>query len=284
VQEEASQTFTRLTGERRCDEMRRAPTPQAEVPPNTLQTGRCAARNKQGNPCAAPALKGAELCLAHSGQTRLDSAKGAQRSAEVRRAKAEARRETLRDKLARKLEEHADEVVAAYLAGIRSDDPNRAYRAADAWISRVHGRPKETIETQLPALDDPLDIASMSCEQRDALKRKLLAQHPHLADVLGLDTGSLSVADVSATVLTAATPGGRGSKAACPVPPRRARAARDPNRDVRASERNMCRTVVSASLIWRLPSGGSVNAQLAVSGAATFGRAASSRTYAPTGL
>jgi hypothetical protein len=54
---------------------------------------------------------------AHSGQTRLDSAKGAQRSAEVRRAKAEARRETLRDRLARKLEERADEVVAAYLAG-----------------------------------------------------------------------------------------------------------------------------------------------------------------------
>jgi hypothetical protein len=126
--------------------------------------------------------------LAHSGQTRLDSAKGAQRSAEVRRAKAEARRETLRDKLARKLEEHADEVVDAYLAGIRSDDPNRAYRAADAWISRVHGRPKETIETQLPALDDPLDIASMTREQRDALKRKLLAQYPHLVDELGLDT------------------------------------------------------------------------------------------------
>jgi hypothetical protein len=45
--------------------------------------------------------------------------------------------------LARKLEEHADEVVNAYLAGIRSDEPNRAYRAADAWISRVHGQPKE---------------------------------------------------------------------------------------------------------------------------------------------
>jgi hypothetical protein len=37
-------------------------------------------------------------------------------------------------KLARKLEEHADEVVAAYLATIGSDDPNRTYRAADAWI------------------------------------------------------------------------------------------------------------------------------------------------------
>jgi hypothetical protein len=136
-----------------------------------------------------PALKGAELCLAHSGQTRLDSAKGAQRSAEVRRAKAEARRETLRDKLARKLEEHADEVVAAYLAGIRSDDPNRAYRAADAWISRVHGRPKETIEN-VSVWDDPLDIASMTREERDRLKRQLVAANPEAARQLGLTIAS----------------------------------------------------------------------------------------------
>jgi len=89
--------------------------------------------------------------------------------------------ETLRDKLARKLEEHADEVVAAYLAGIRSNDPNRAYRAADAWISRVHGRPKETVET-VSRPDDSLDIASMTREQRDALKRELLRQHPELVE------------------------------------------------------------------------------------------------------
>jgi 2-oxo-4-hydroxy-4-carboxy--5-ureidoimidazoline (OHCU) decarboxylase len=91
--------------------------------------------------------------------------------------------ETLRDKLARKLEEHADEVVAAYLAGIRSDDPNRAYRAADAWISRVHGRPKDTVEN-VTVPDDPLDIASMTREGRDALKRELLRQHPELAQKL----------------------------------------------------------------------------------------------------
>ena len=136
---------------------------------------------QERRPCAAPALKGAALCLAHSGRTRLDSAKGAQRSAEVRRAKAEARRETLQDKLARKLDEHADEVVAAYLAGIRSDDPNRAYRAADAWISRVHGRPKETVEN-VTAPDESLDVASMSREQREPLKRELLRQNPELAE------------------------------------------------------------------------------------------------------
>jgi hypothetical protein len=118
--------------------------------------------------------------LAHSGMTRLDSAKGAQRSAEVRRAKAQARRETLRDKLARKLEEHADEVVAAYLAGIRSDDPNRAYWAADAWISRVHGRPKETVEN-VSSTDDPLDVAAMPREERARLARELALQHPELA-------------------------------------------------------------------------------------------------------
>jgi hypothetical protein len=181
VQDESTQTFDRLTAARRCDDVQGSPKPDAEIPPNTLQTGRCGARNKQGDPCAAPALKGAQLCLAHSGQTRLDSAKGAQRSAEVRQEKARLRRETLRDKLARKLEEHADEVVAAYLAGIRSDDPNRAYRAADAWISRVHGRPKETVEN-VTAFDDPLDVSKMTREQLGALKREILRQHPELVE------------------------------------------------------------------------------------------------------
>jgi hypothetical protein len=45
----------------------------------------------------------------------------------------------------------------------------------------VHGRPKETVEN-VTALDDPLDVASMSREQRDALKRQILRQHPELAE------------------------------------------------------------------------------------------------------
>ena len=113
----ATQLFDRLTLSLVLPAGSASGTPP-EPSANTLQTGRCAARNRKGDPCAAPALRGAELCLAHSGKTRLDSAKGAARSAEVRRVKAQARRETLQDKLARELDEHADEVVAAYLAGI----------------------------------------------------------------------------------------------------------------------------------------------------------------------
>jgi hypothetical protein len=56
------------------------------------------------------------------------------------------RRETVRDKLARKLEEHADEVVAAYLKGVRSADVRQAYKAAEAWLSRLHGRPTQVVE------------------------------------------------------------------------------------------------------------------------------------------
>jgi hypothetical protein len=98
----------------------------------------------------ARATRQSHLCLAHSGLVKLDARKAAAKSAKVRRAKADARRETLRDKLARKLEEHADEVVDAYLKGVRSSDPHQAYKAAEAWLSRVQGRPTQTVETTSP--------------------------------------------------------------------------------------------------------------------------------------
>jgi hypothetical protein len=37
-------------------------------------------------------------------------------------------------------------------------------------------------EDEQPA--DPLDVSAMTREQRDALKRKILAQHPHLVEEL----------------------------------------------------------------------------------------------------
>jgi homoserine kinase len=144
------------------------------------------ALNKRGEPCAAPPLNDGELCLAHPGRTKLDSKKAAERSAEVRRHRALARNESLRDKLARKLEEHADEIVGAFLRGVRSNDPAVAVRAAEAWLSRVYGRPKETIETSV-AIPDPLEVAKMTAEERDALKRRLVAQHPEVVEkILGL--------------------------------------------------------------------------------------------------
>ena len=53
----------------------------------------------------------------------------------------------------------------------------------------MHGRPKETIEN-VSVWDDPLDIASMTREERDRLKRQLVAANPEAARQLGLTIAS----------------------------------------------------------------------------------------------
>jgi hypothetical protein len=55
------------------------------------------------------------------------------------------------------------------------------------YVQLVYGRQLQQKEDEQPTGSDPLDIASMTREQRDKLKRKLLAEHPHLAEQLGLD-------------------------------------------------------------------------------------------------
>jgi hypothetical protein len=51
-----------------------------------------------------------------------------------------------------------------------------------AYVQLVYGRQLQQPADETPA--DPLDVASMSPEQRDALKRRILAQHPHLVQQL----------------------------------------------------------------------------------------------------
>jgi hypothetical protein len=48
--------------------------------------------------------------------------------------------------------------------------------------SWVYGRQLQQPEDEQPA--DPLDVSAMTREQRDALKRRILAQHPELVEEL----------------------------------------------------------------------------------------------------
>ena len=59
---------------------------------------------------------------------------------------------------------------------------------AIGYVQLVYGRQLQQRLDEQPADVDPLDVASMTREQRDALKRHLLAKHPHLVDELRLDT------------------------------------------------------------------------------------------------
>jgi hypothetical protein len=54
--------------------------------------------------------------------------------------------------------------------------------------SPAHGRPNETVEN-VTALDDRLDVASMTREQRQAAQGEILRQHPELADEFRRMTG-----------------------------------------------------------------------------------------------
>ncbi len=51
-----------------------------------------------------------------------------------------------------------------------------------AYVQRVYGRQLQQPEDEQPA--DPLDVSAMSRDERNALKRRILAQHPELVQEL----------------------------------------------------------------------------------------------------
>jgi hypothetical protein len=52
-----------------------------------------------------------------------------------------------------------------------------------AYVQLVYGRQLQQPKDEQQS-SDPLDVASMSREERDALKRRILSQHPHLVSEL----------------------------------------------------------------------------------------------------
>lgn len=137
---------------------------------------RCTAtRAKDGQPCQAWAVTGRDLCAGHAGLGKLDHKAASAKSAAVRRHKAERRKLSLLDLIAERLETKADTIVQAYeKAGAEGD-----WRAFEALITRVHGKPTERIETTEIGSDPRL----LSVEQRAELRRRLVAEHPELLEL-----------------------------------------------------------------------------------------------------
>jgi hypothetical protein len=51
-----------------------------------------------------------------------------------------------------------------------------------AYVQLLCGRQLQQPADEQPS--DPLEVSAMTREQRDALKRRILGQHPHLVDEL----------------------------------------------------------------------------------------------------
>jgi hypothetical protein len=74
-------------------------------------------------------------------------------------------------------------VLSALRRGLENKDAGKAARTAVAYVQLVYGRQLQQPpdETSSP---DPVDVSAMTRERRDALKRRILAQHSHLVDEL----------------------------------------------------------------------------------------------------
>jgi hypothetical protein len=92
-----------------------------------------------------------------------------------------------RERAARAFDDDWPQVLAALRRGLDDKDAGKAARTAVAYVQLVYGRQLQQPKDEQPA--DPLDVASMTREQRDALKRRILAQHPHLVQELTGDMG-----------------------------------------------------------------------------------------------
>jgi hypothetical protein len=81
------------------------------------------------------------------------------------------------------LDDDWPDVLKALRAGLRDKDAGKAARTAIAYVQLVYGRQlRQPRDEGEPA--GPLDVASMSREERDALKRRILQERPDLAEGL----------------------------------------------------------------------------------------------------
>ena len=87
---------------------------------------------------------------------------------------------------ARALDDDWPQVLAALRRGLADKDAGKAARTAIAYVQLVYGR-----QLQQPADEsssvDPLDVASMSREERNRWKARILSQHPELVAELEAD-------------------------------------------------------------------------------------------------
>lgn len=152
-----------------------APEPinPAGLPPDER---RCQGITKGGNRCVAWAITGETLCAGHAGIS-LEAARSA------RSAQAEARKEarqSVRERAAAALDDDFPAVLEALRIGLAEGKPSERARVAVSYVQLVFGRQLQKPEDEKPEAD-PLDVASLTRDERDALKRQLVADHPELA-------------------------------------------------------------------------------------------------------
>jgi hypothetical protein len=89
------------------------------------------------------------------------------------------------------VEEHGCEIVEVYLAAARKGD----WRAAEALMSRIYGKPTETVIAHTPATPEKAVLKSMTLEEKLELLHKLRVGEPVALPVIdGSSNGPSGIA------------------------------------------------------------------------------------------
>jgi hypothetical protein len=153
--------------------------------------------NRRGEPCKASPLKDGDRCAIHAGVTvppdfsdsevqRRHRAKPDVRGRFAADAAEdyELMREKLREALVAETVRWGSCPGCGKRVGVEFPDFNARVKAMSLWLDQGFGRPRETVAVELD-VEDPLDVERMTPDEREALKRALLRQHPHLAEAYG---------------------------------------------------------------------------------------------------
>jgi hypothetical protein len=152
-----------------------ASTLQAVVGGATLPSvGRpCAALNARGEPCRSTSVGASGLCACHDGKARFGtvefSRRGGLRSASARRERAEIRKRSALDWAAYIVEQNGRELAESFLNAARNGD----WRAADALMSRIYGKPEAAVVSQIPSNPATDVIRSLSLSEKLELLHRL---------------------------------------------------------------------------------------------------------------
>jgi hypothetical protein len=113
-------------------------TTQNTVPAERLKL-RCKGTNSAGQPCRSPVVGDDGWCPAHrpGADMRERGRRGGKASAKAR----ERTDEHMRARLRRRVDRDFDRVYAAMMAGVESDDPSIAFRAASQLMNQAYGSP-----------------------------------------------------------------------------------------------------------------------------------------------
>jgi hypothetical protein len=143
----------------------------------------CAATRKDGQPCTSNAAINTgdgTLCAGHAGRGFGGDPAAWSKQAhaiglEKRREKARQRKMTVLDHLAAAVQRDALEIATELRDAGRSGD----WRATEALLTRVYGKPVERVE-QI----EHVDVRQLTGEQRAAMMAKLIAENPGLAELV----------------------------------------------------------------------------------------------------